>query len=329
MNKKHLVFVVMPDSLAMDLIGPSEVFNLANEIIGESKSLDQIKEGYEITFASAIPSLEIKLNNKLVIKSQTTIYDIDKPIDTLLIAGFSGNRQWKEYQELYQWILSNSVNIRRIASVCVGAFVLAETGLLDGRNATTHWNSCKEFQLRYPQINVIPNAIFVQDGAMYTSAGVSCGIDLALSLVEEDYGKKMALEIAQSLVLYVKRSGGQSQFSFLLEEQFSEQVPIRKLQEWIINNLNKDLRISVLASKVSMSERNFVRVFQKDMGITPTKYIEKMRIESVKQLLVETSLSLDRIATSCGFLTKDTMSKTFKRYSELTPNQYRQYKENQ
>ncbi|MDR0228837.1 MAG: helix-turn-helix domain-containing protein [Flavobacteriaceae bacterium] len=328
MKNKHIVFVVMPNSLSFDLIGPSEVFNLANEALSEYDKLPEAEVGYTITFASAIQELELTLDNGLVVKCQKSVFDIKEDIDTIIIAGFSRHRQWKTYKNLYEWLEKKSKNVRRIASVCVGAFALAEAGLLDGRQATTHWNSCREFQNSYSKIKVVPNSIFVKDQGIYTSAGVSCGVDLALALVEEDYNKSISLRIAHYLVLYVKRSGDQSQFSFLLEQQFSEKQPIRKLQEWIINNISKDLKTSVLAENIAMSERNFVRVFEKETGMTPTKYVEKVRLENVRQLLMETSLTLERIADSCGFVNKEVMSKAFKRYTKLTPSQYRQYLKN-
>jgi len=324
MSKKHIVMVVMPDSLSIDLIGPSDVFATANRAL-ENFDVSQPDEGYEITYASAIPSLQIKTNNGLIIQCQTSVYNLHEPIDTLLVAGFSSDRNWAKYQDLYQWIYSKAISIRRIASVCVGAFVLAEAGLLKDKKATTHWNSCRELKNSYPSIQVDSDAIFIKDKTIYTSAGASSGIDLALALVEEDFGRKISLKVAQSLVLYLKRSGNQSQFSFLLQQQLSEKEPFRELQEWIINNLTQDLRIWVLADRMAMSERHFVRLFKAETGLTPTKYIEKLRIESAKQLLSETSFTLDKIAECCGFGNKESMNKSFKRNIETSPYQYRQY----
>ncbi|MCL1669857.1 GlxA family transcriptional regulator [Elizabethkingia ursingii] len=321
MNKKHIVMVAMPGSLSIDLTGPSDVFNAANY----TSELYHSDNGYKITYASAVHDLEVRMNNNMVIKCQKSIYDIDEPIDTLMIAGFSSDHDWKDNENLYQWINSKVSHIRRISSVCVGAFVLAEAGLLEGRKATTHWSSCHEFKASYPSVDIDVNAIFVKDGKIYTSAGASSGIDLALALVEEDFGRKVSLNVARALVLYLKRSGSQSQFSFLLKEQLSEKEPFRELQKWVIDNLEKDIRAGILADRFAMSERHFTRVFLAETGLTPAKYVEKLRIESAKGLLSETSFTLEKIAECCGFGSKESMSKSFKRTIKISPHQYRQY----
>ncbi|MDX7988027.1 helix-turn-helix domain-containing protein [Xenorhabdus sp. 12] len=323
MNKKHIVIIAMPDCLSTDLVAPSDVFSVANDILAKQYGQSEKTSSYKITFASATQDLELKTDNGLVIRCQTSIYDLHGPIDTLIVAGFSSHVPWNSYPDLSHWLKSKAADIRRIASVCVGAFALAEAGLLEGKKATTHWNACKELQNSYSKIEVLHDAIFVKDGSTYTSAGVSCGVDLALALVEEDFGQRISLKIAQLFVLYLKRSGGQSQFSFLLQQQFSDKEPISILQEWITNNLHKELKTAILAEKVAMSERNFVRVFQSEVGVTPAKYVEKMRIEYAKQLLSETNLTLDKIAMKCGFTNKDIMGRAFKRNLKITPNYYR------
>ncbi len=215
--------------------------------------------------------------------------------------------------------------MRRIGSVCTGALFLARAGLLDGHRATTHWNWSASLGRRYPRIEVESDPIFVRDGNVYTSAGVTAGMDLALALVEEDHGPALALQVARHLVLYLRRPGRQSQFSTALALQLSDRHPLRELQSWIIDNLSKELSVETLAERVAMSPRNFARVFRRETQCTPAKFVERLRLETARRRLEETRHSLQRVAEECGFATAGAMRSVFQRAIGISPGQYRRH----
>jgi transcriptional regulator GlxA family with amidase domain len=201
--------------------------------------------------------------------------------------------------------------------------MLARAGLLDGRRATTHWAACEALQRHYPAIDVEPDPIYVRDGNVYTSAGVTAGIDLALALVEEDLGRRVARDVARSLVLFVRRPGGQAQFSASLAGQAAERRSLRELQEWLADNLDQDLSVAALAERAYMSPRNFARVFAREVGATPASYVESLRLERGRLLLETTELQLEEIARRCGFGTVETLRRVFTRRLRVGPNDYR------
>lgn len=324
MERRLIVIVVLPDCLSLDVVGPGEVFSSANHVFLSGGGHKDHKP-YELVFASGTRDVSMATSNGLSLCLSTTIFDINQKIDTLIIGGFSHNHRWKQYPELNRWLMDAAPNIRRICSICVGAFVLAESGLLKGKKATTHWRSCQELGRSYPDITVDSDRIYVRDGNLYTSAGASTGIDLALALVEEDHGRALALAVAQLLVLFLKRPGNQSQYSGLLEQQFCNREPIRQVQEWIMGNIKKNLTVDNLAEHISMSPRNFARVFLSETGLTPAKYVERLRVETSKRLLESTSLSLEKVADECGFGSIDTMRKIYVRTIGSTPSEYRQF----
>ena len=203
--------------------------------------------------------------------------------------------------------------------------LLARAGLLDGRRATTHWNWCHVLIKRAPRADVDPNPIFIRDENVYTSAGVTAGMDLALALVEEDYGSRLALQVARNLVLYLRRPGGQSQFSAALSLQFTDRKPLRDLESWVLDNLNKPLTVPVLAQRVAMSPRNFARVFTKEMKTTPAKFVERLRVEAARRRLEESQNSMETIAGECGFGNVNSMRNVFQRALKIAPGQYRRH----
>jgi len=207
--------------------------------------------------------------------------------------------------------------------VCTGAFLLAEAGLLDGRRATTHWAYCAELAKRYPQVKVDPDPIFVRDGRIYSSAGVTAGMDLALGLVEEDLGRSLALDVARQLVLFLKRPGGQSQFSAQLEAQSAEREPLRDLQAWISNHPEAPLGVESLARRVAMSPRHFARVFLREVGTTPAKFILRIRVEAARRRLEESRDDVERVAQTCGFGSAEVMRRAFLRTVRVSPSAYR------
>jgi transcriptional regulator GlxA family with amidase domain len=209
--------------------------------------------------------------------------------------------------------------------VCTGAFLLAEAGLLDGRRATTHWASCRELARRYPRVQVDPDPIFVRDGNVHTSAGVTAGMDLALALVEEDHGREVALGVARWLVLFLKRPGGQSQFSAQLSAQLAAREPIQELQAWVIENVDADLSVEALARRAGMSPRNFARVFTRETGVTPACFVETARVEAARRRLEqEGARGVEAIAAACGFGSAETMRRAFLRRVRVSPSDYRE-----
>jgi transcriptional regulator GlxA family with amidase domain len=214
---------------------------------------------------------------------------------------------------------------RRTASVCSGAFLLARAGLLDGRRAVTHWEWCDRLAELFPKVTVESDPIFVRDGPVWTSAGVTAGIDLALALVEEDHGPEAARAIARQLVVFVQRPGGQAQFSTQLSAQRPQRDVLREVQEWIADHLHEDLGLPVLAAQAALSERHFSRLFRAETGMTVSAYVEAARIEAARRLLESTRDGLDRIARTCGFGTVETMHRTFNRTIRVTPGEYRRH----
>ena len=213
---------------------------------------------------------------------------------------------------------------RRYGSVCTGAFFLGAAGLLDGLSATTHWQHAAELAERFPAAKVVPDQIYVEDGPLYTSAGVTAGIDLALKLIEDDHGRELALKVARRLVVFLKRPGGQSQFSAHLAAQIASEGRIQSVQHWILDHLSLDLTLTVLADRAGMSVRNFTRVFQSETGLTPSNFVEMARVDAARRLLEDTDTPLQRVASRCGFASPDTMRRAFLRQIGTGPSDYRE-----
>jgi transcriptional regulator GlxA family with amidase domain len=246
-------------------------------------------------------------------------------IDTLLVAGGDAIEQNNIDPEAVRWLKRIAREIRRVGSVCTGAMLLARAGLLDGRRATTHWNWCQTLIKRAPRARVDADPIFVRDENIYTSAGVTAGMDLALALVEEDHGSELALEVARNLVLYLRRPGGQSQFSAALSLQLTDRKPLRELEAWVLDNLHKPISVPLLAQRVAMSPRNFARVFTKEMKTTPAKFVERLRVEAARRRLEESQNSMEMIADECGFGNVNSMRNVFQRTLKIAPGQYRRH----
>ena len=210
-----------------------------------------------------------------------------------------------------------------MGSICTGAYILAQAGLLDGKRAATHWAFVSELSSRFPKVSIDGNPIWIRDGNIYSSAGVTSGIDLSLALVEEDHGHRVALEVARMLVVFLCRPGKQAQFSVSLREQRTDNRPLRDLQVWIVENLQSDLSTLALAARVAMSERNFQRVFTREIGKPPALYVEELRLEAVRRKLEGTHRGLEEIASACGFNSADVMSRSFQRHFKTTPADYR------
>lgn len=244
-------------------------------------------------------------------------------IDTLMVPAAGMNWQLQPSAHSLTVLRRLAGRSRRIVSICGGAMLLAAAGLLDGKKATTHWRGANELASLFPSIDVQPDSIFVKDGNVYTSAGVTAGIDLALALVEEDLGRTIALKCARYLVVFMRRPGGQSQFSATLESQQGERNSINELIAWVTDNLSSDLTVESLADRVHMSLRNFSRVFRRETGQTPAALVEKLRVDAARRHLEETDEPLETIATACGFGSADSMRRSFHRIVKVAPNDYR------
>jgi transcriptional regulator GlxA family with amidase domain len=310
---RRVVIAAFPRVQTLDVLGPAEVFSTAGQLRG--------REEYRVEVVAADPGP--LRTSSVALHPDLTIDRCKGPIDTLLVAGGRGVNAAVDDERLVAWIAAAAKRSRRVTSVCTGAFLLARAGLLDGRRATTHWASCDELARRHPAVEVERDPIFVRDGHVTTSAGVTSGMDLALALVEEDLGREVALETARWLVLFVKRPGGQAQFSAQLEAQMADREPLRELQEWLPDHLDADLSVPALARRAAMSERNFARAFRDETGMTPAVYVETARVERARMALDSGDLPVETIARQTGFGTVETMRRAFRRRVGVSPAGYR------
>src|SRR5712664_1921218 len=322
-ESRRIVFVAAPGTEIIDLVGPLQCFARAAEIFGKQNPGSLPIYSVEVISASSQRSLVT--NCGLRITAHKTFREISGKIDTLLVAGGSAIEQDEINSDVVRWLRKIAGRVRRIGSVCTGAMLLARAGLLDGRRATTHWNWCQTLIKRAPRAEIDPDPIFVRDENVYTSAGVTAGMDLALALVEEDHGARLALQVARNLVLYLRRPGGQSQFSVALSLQLTDRKPLRELEAWVLDNLHKPLTVPLLAERVAMSPRNFARVFTKEMKTTPAKFIERLRVEAARRRLEESHNSMEMIAGECGFGNVNSMRNVFQRALKIAPGHYRRH----
>ena len=309
-----------PGAQMLDITGPVEVFaRSARFLVEQGLRADPIYEAEVIAERSG----PVKTSSGVEILAARPLAAVRGRLDTLLVAGGVGSQQAMRSPFVLGFLRRMAPRVRRLASVCTGAFLLAEAGLLNGRRATTHWAHCGELAKRYPQVKVEPDPIFVRDGRIYTSAGVTAGMDLALGLVEEDLGRTLALEVARQLVLFLKRPGGQSQFSAQLAAQAAEREPLRDLQAWISDHPEADLGVESLARRVAMSPRHFSRVFLREVGLTPAKFILRVRVEAARRRLEESRDDVESVAASCGFGSAEVMRRAFMRTVRVSPSAYR------
>lgn len=320
---RRVVLVVAAGAEILDLVGPFQVFTTATNLFRNRHPRSAAI--YRVEIVTCSRQTAFMTNCGLQMLAHKSLRDVRGEIDTLLVAGGSAIEDDRTSAQTIQWIRKLAAGTRRVGSVCTGALLLARAGLLDGRRVTTHWNWCLRLAERYPQVRVEPDPIFIRDGNVYTSAGVTAGMDLALALIEDDHGSRLALQVARQLVLYLRRPGGQSQFSAALSLQLSDRQPLRELQSWVLENLNKPLSVQTLAERVTMSPRNFARVFGKEMRITPGKFVERLRVEAARRRLEETRHSLKRIAEECGLGSVGSMRSVFQRVVGIPPGRYRQH----
>lgn len=319
-RRPRLIAVLTFDGAqSLDVTGPIEVFAAAALL--KKMENPSAAPPYRVEILAAQPG-PVQMGSGIRLVAERGFPSVRSGIDTLIVSGgdvFAAAGDMR----LRQWLRTMAPRVRRLASVCSGSFILAEAGLLDGRRATTHWLGVDLMRQRYAQIAVDPDAIFVRDGHVYTSAGVTAGIDLALAMVEEDLGHALALEVARRLVVFLKRPGGQSQFSSHLAAQAKPVGVLKDVPEWILDHLSSDLSVERLAARAGMSPRNFARVFTREMGTTPAKFVERARVDAARRGMEDGGLSLEDIAGRAGFSSAEHMRRTFRRHVRVVPHDYR------
>jgi transcriptional regulator GlxA family with amidase domain len=313
----RVAVIAVPGAQSLDVLGPVEVFHAASRI-AEARGA---AGGYEVTVASPGGG-DLALSNGLRLGTDP-LPGPRAAIDTIVMAGGEGARLVARDAEVVRWLRRATPRARRVASVCTGAFVLARAGLLDGRSATTHWAWCDALAREHPAVRVDGEPIYVRDGDVWTSAGVTAGMDLALALVEDDLGPEIALEAARWLVLFLKRPGGQAQFSAGLAAQAPVRAPLRRLQGWMNDNLDADLSVGALAARACLSDRQFARAWRAETGVTPAAYVEALRVERARTLL-EGGAAVDAAARAAGFASAEVLRRVFHRRLGVGPAAYRE-----
>ncbi|SEG62373.1 transcriptional regulator, AraC family with amidase-like domain [Bryocella elongata] len=305
---RRVVITGPPPVQILDVAGPLEVFANA--------------PGYEVQLVSADGSGSLRTNRGVGMGPALALADCTGPIDTLILAGGPGAEDGTYDPALMQWIAAAATRSRRVASICTGAFVLAEAGLLDGKEAVTHWRFCDRLAQEYPKVQVRQDPIYVRDGCTYTSAGITAGIDLSLALVEEDHGHQVALQIARFLVMFLVRPGGQAQFSHMLSHQASASLPLRELQVWMLEHLREPMTVESLAERLGVSARHFTRLCLRETGMNPGQFVDRMRVEAAQQMIDNSNKGLKEVADACGFNTAEAMRRAFTRVLGVTAAEY-------
>jgi transcriptional regulator GlxA family with amidase domain len=313
---RDVVILVFDDAQLLDIAGPAQVFAAAAESVGGPEPF------YRVRIASRDGG-PVRTSAGVDIVSEPLSAFRPAEVDTLVISGGEGVHRAMRDATLAEWVCRVADVSRRTCSVCTGAFLLAEIGLLAGRRAVTHWRACDQLAADYPEVTVEADPIFVEDGNVWTSAGVTAGIDLALALVERDVGRRVALQVAQRLVVFLKRPGGQSQFSAALAMQSSDDGDFADLHDWMAANLAKDLRVERLAERTRMSVRNFARLYRARTGTTPAKAVAAMRVEAARAMLEETAAPVSEVARRCGYGDEEAMRRAFIRTLGIAPGRYR------
>jgi transcriptional regulator GlxA family with amidase domain len=311
-----VVVVGFPGAELLDISGPASVFSTASRLVSPKRP------GYRVELAALSPG-PVVTQGGLILQATVALDRLRGPVDTLLVPGGECTIPEDAEPELPPRLRLLAGRCRRVASVCTGSFLLARAGLLEGKRATTHWIASEDLQRQHPRCEVLADRLFVQEGRLWTSAGVTSGIDLALALVEEDLGRKVAREVARLLVVHLRRPGGQSQFSVQLSSQWASRTPIREVQEWLPEHLREELGVEVLARRAAMSPRNFARAFRSQVGVTPARYVERLRVEAARVSLETSSRTIKEISTEVGFGTLETMHRVFKRALGVPPAEYR------
>lgn len=317
----HTFLIIVPDGgMLFEAAGVADILMQANRL----QPADIHQPLYQVTIATTQPHKVVHGMSGLNLLADQRLSDLDPGMqrDTIMITGRGVTEE--ERADVAAWVRQAAPYARRIVSVCGGALLLAQTGLLDGKRATTHWRLLDTLQTDFPKVKVERGPIYVQDGSVWTSAGVSSGFDLTLALVENDYGFPLARDVAQDLVMFLRRPGGQSQFSRYLLNQAKRPGPIRDLQFWILANLADDLSVDKLAERIAMSPRNFTRVFTREVGTPPARYVEEIRLDAARQLLEQSTDGIEKVAAAVGFGSSLNLRRVFERNLQLTPTEYRE-----
>jgi len=317
---KSIGIIIFSGCNIIDATGPAGVFGAANEL---AKDRGVNVQPYRIQFiGSTVGPIATSAGPSLY--ASKSLDPAPETIDTLICAGGVGSRSMSFDQHAVRAVAYIAFNARRIVSVCTGAFVLAASGVLDGKRAVTHWAHCDTLAKRFPDVIVEPDPIFIRDENIYTSAGITAGMDLTLALIEEDLGRAFATDVAKEMVMFLKRPGSQAQFSEHLRVQMAPDGKLKKVQQWILDNLAKDHTVESLAERATMSPRTFYRHFKNTIGITPSKFVVDVRVDAAKRLLEESPLQVKAIAVECGFGDEERMRRTFHRRLGISPDHYRQ-----
>ena len=319
---RRIAMVGFSDAQILDICGPLEVFSRASRVMTNEGRRGADIYQVELLAHRAGP---VRMSSGIDLVAARSFKSVRGGLDTLIVAGGRGVDAALEDRELIDWLRRMAPCVRRLASVCTGTFLLAEAGLLDGKSVTTHWGSCDKLAARYPRVRVDPDPIFVRQGRLYTAAGVTAGMDLALALVAEDHGTALSRAVARELVLFLQRPGGQSQFSTQLRIQSSDRAPIAELQSWMADHLSDDLSVVALARRAAMSPRNFARAFTESVGMTPARFVQRMRLEGARRRLEESEEGVKAIAAQCGFGSAESMRRAFLRTLRVAPSAYRSH----
>ena len=311
----RIAILAFPRFQLLDVAGPADVFTEAARQLGQP-------DAYQVQVISAEGGM-LQSSSGLRLAVDATVAAHRGAIDTLLVAGSPRIEDMASDVKLQEWLRRKSGTVRRYGSVCTGAFVLAAAGLLDEKRVATHWNCAGRLASAYPHAHVEADAIYVKDGKLFTSAGVTAGMDLALAMVEEDHGRELALRVARELVMFLKRPGGQSQFSAHLAAQTSARTDVREVQGHVLDHLKSDLSVAALAGRAGMSERTFARVFRSETGTTPAAFVEKARIDAARRLAEESDLPAKRLANAVGFANVDGFRRAFSRCLGVSLVEYR------
>jgi transcriptional regulator GlxA family with amidase domain len=317
---RRIALLAYPDVQALDLSGPLELFARATRVVQDE---NRRAAGYTLSVVGTEKG-PLRASSGFRFLPDVIWRQLRGPVDTLLVIGGLGVRRLLNDQPLLAWLRRMAPRVRRLGSVCTGAFLLAQAGLLDGRRVTTHWSGAAQLAREYPLLNVEPDRIWVRDGNIVTSAGVTAGMDLALALIEEDLGADVALAVARAMVLYLRRPGDQSQYSAPLRLQAAKTASVRDLVAWAAEHPEADLSVPALAQRLGRSERQLTRVFRAEVGVAPAEAIEQLRVESARRLLVESERGVEEVAARTGFASAEVMRRAFLRTLHVSPSAYRQ-----
>jgi transcriptional regulator GlxA family with amidase domain len=317
-----MAMLVYQECEIVDVTGPMDVFNFANIALRIAGRIASTESVYTLSLI-AEQAGPIRTSSGLSLLADSAYQDVTEGIDTLLVTGAPAIVKSLRDANMKRWLIQMMPKVRRMVSICTGAFLLAESGLLANRKATTHWLFCEQLANEYSNLQVEPDKIFVRDGNVYTSGGVTAGIDLALSLVEEDWGWEVANAVARGMLIFMRRPGGQSQFGAYVFNEAKTRKDFRELQAWITSNPGTDLSVEVLADRMAMSPRNFSRLFCQEVGMTPAKFVDRIRLEAARNLLLRSDLPMESVANKSGFNSSEQMRRAFQRFLNITPQDYR------